>query len=85
MIVCRKNLDRFLSSFDCELSRTTKMFFAWVENSKGVPTSKVIIQGRLIEVAHSCVHIETSSLWVEFVNRNRCISVRLVSEEDKII
>ena len=29
-----------------------------------------------------CVHIETSSLWEEFVNKNRCISVRLVSEED---
>ena len=31
------------------------------------------------------VHIETSSLWAEFVNKNRCISVRLVSEEDKSI
>jgi len=30
-----------------------------------------------------CVHIETSSLWAEFVNKNRCISVRLVSEQDK--
>ena len=29
------------------------------------------------------VHIETSSLWAEFVNKNRCISVRLVSEEVK--
>jgi len=28
-----------------------------------------------------CAHIETSSLWAEFVNKNRCISVRLVSEE----
>jgi len=26
-----------------------------------------------------CVHNETSSLWAEFVNKNRCISVRLVS------
>ena len=25
------------------------------------------------------VHIETSSLWAEFVNNNRCISVPLVS------
>jgi len=25
-----------------------------------------------------CVHIETSSLWAEFINKNRCISVRLV-------
>ena len=32
-----------------------------------------------------CVHTETSSLWVEFVNKNRCISVRLVSEEVKSI
>ena len=32
-----------------------------------------------------CAHIETSSLWAEFVNKNRCISVRLVSEEDKSI
>ena len=28
-------------------------------------------------------NIETSFLWVEFLNKNRCISVRLVSEEDK--
>ena len=32
-----------------------------------------------------CVHIETSSLWAEFVNKNRCFSVPLVSEEDKSI
>ena len=32
-----------------------------------------------------CVHIETSSLWAEFVNKNRCISVRLVFEEVKSI
>ena len=32
-----------------------------------------------------CVHIETSSLWAEFVNKNRCLSVRLVSEEVKSI
>ena len=32
----------------------------------------------------SCVHIETSSLWAEFVNKNRGISVPLV-EEDKSI
>ena len=32
-----------------------------------------------------CIHIETSSLWAEFVNKNRCISVRLVSEEVKSI
>ena len=32
-----------------------------------------------------CVHIETSSLWAEFINKNRCISVRLVSEGVKSI
>ena len=32
-----------------------------------------------------CVHIETSSLWAEFVNKNGRISVRLVSEEIKSI
>ena len=31
-----------------------------------------------------CVHIETSSLWAEFVNKNRFISVRLVSEVKSI-
>ena len=31
------------------------------------------------------VYIETSSLWAEFVNKNRDISVRLVSEEVKSI
>ena len=31
------------------------------------------------------VHIETSSLSADFVNNNRCISVRLVSEEVKSI
>jgi len=44
---------------------------------------KVIMQGNLIAVAYTlrrlCVHIETSSLWAVFVNKNRCISVRLVS------
>ena len=28
-----------------------------------------------------CVHIDTSSLWAEFVNNNRCIIVRSVFEE----
>ena len=32
-----------------------------------------------------CVHIETSSLWAEFVNKNRFISVRIVAEEVKSI
>ena len=41
---------------------------------------------KLIAVAYTLsTHIETSSLWAEFVNKNRCISVRLVSEEVKSI
>ena len=40
------------------------------------------MQGNLIAVVYIlCVHIETSSLWADFVNK--CISVRLVSEEVK--
>ena len=47
---------------------------------------KNVMQGKLIAVGILCVHIETSSLWAEFVNKNRCpISVRLVSEEVKSI
>ena len=41
------------------------------------------MQGKLIAVAYT--HIETSSLWAEFANKNRCLSVRLVSEEVKSI
>ena len=45
-----------------------------------------VIQGyNARKVNFSCVHIETSSLWVEILNKNRCISVRLVSEEAKSI
>jgi len=43
------------------------------------------MQGKLIAVAYTRVHIETSCLWAEIVNKNRLISVRLVSEEDKSI
>ena len=44
------------------------------------------MQGKLIAVAYTLhTYIETSSLWAEFVNKNRCISVRLVSEEVKSI
>ena len=32
-----------------------------------------------------CIRIETSYLCAEYVNKNRCISVRLISEEDKSI
>ena len=44
------------------------------------------MQGKLIAVVYTLrTYIETSSLWAEFVNKNRCISVRLVSEEVKSI
>ena len=33
----------------------------------------------------SCEHIETSSLWAEFINKNICLSVRLVFKEVKSI
>ena len=47
---------------------------------------KVLMQGKSIAVAYTlCVHIKMSSLWAEFVNKNNCISVRLVSEEHKSI
>ena len=46
---------------------------------------KNVMQGKFIAVGILCVHIETSSLWPEFANKNRCISVRLVSEEVKSI
>ena len=51
-------------------------------------TLKVIMQRKLIAVVYTLCSVyilkfETSSLWAEFVNKNRCISVFLVSEEDK--
>ena len=46
---------------------------------------KVILQEKLISVAYTMRQIETSSLWAKFVNKNRCIYVRLVSEEVKSI
>ena len=51
-------------------------FPVWIEDdvSQGYNARKVNC---------SCVHIETSSLWTEFVNKNRCISVRLISEKIK--
>ena len=45
----------------------------------------MIIDHRCIKNVILCVHIETSSLLAEFVNKNRCISVRLVYEEVKSI
>ena len=40
------------------------------------------MQGKLIAVAYT---LRTSSLLAEFINKNRCISVRFVSEEVKSI
>ena len=38
-----------------------------------------LVQGTNTRKVILCVHIETSSLWAEFVNKNRCISVRLIT------
>ena len=46
--------------------------------NKALP--EVVMQGNLIAVAYTL-----RTYWVEFVNKNRCISVRLVSEEVKSI
>ena len=32
---------------------------------------KVMMHGKVIAVAHTSVHIKTSSLWAEFVIKNR--------------
>jgi len=53
-----------------------KTKFIVVSNHK-YTTPKVIMQGKLIAVA--------GSLWAEFVNKNRYISVRFISEEVKSI
>ena len=36
-------------------------------------STKVVMQGKLIAVAYTRVHIEPSSLLAEFVNKNRCM------------
>ena len=47
---------------------------------------KNVMQGKLIAFAYTLrVYIQTSSVWAEFVYKNRCLSVRLVSEEVKSI
>ena len=47
---------------------------------------KVLMQGKLIAVAYTLrSYWNQFSSWAEFVNNNRCISVRLVSEEVKSI
>ena len=43
------------------------------------------MQGKLIAVVCTLRRIETSSFWAEFVNMNRCISVRLEPEEFKAL
>ena len=43
------------------------------------------MQGKLIAVVYTLRHIETRTLWTDFVKKKRCISVRLVYEEDKSI
>ena len=50
-----------------------KLINQWLEQ-------KVIRQETLIVVAYSSVQFETSSLYAVFVNKNRCISVLLVSD-----
>ena len=65
--------------------------FSKIKNRKlyavnNIHDAKVIMQGKLTAVASTLhTHIETSSLWAEFVSKNRCISVRFVSEEVKSI
>ena len=44
---------------------------------------KGVMQGKLVAVVYTLRTV--SSLWAEFVNKDRCISVRLVSEEVKSI
>ena len=46
-------------------------------------TSDQGYNARKLQLCILCVQIETSTLWAEFVNKNKCISVRLVSEKDK--
>ena len=58
-----------------------------VELSLETKINKVYIFPRFNarKVNCSCVYSETSSLWAEFVNKNRSIGVRLVAEEVKSI
>ena len=58
----------------------------WFKGRDRLGMPKVLMQGKLIAVVYTlCTYIETSSFWAEFVNKNRCISLRRVSEEDKSI
>ena len=53
------------------------VFIRWTPFTKGIR------EGKLIAVAYSLRRNKTSSVWAVFVNKNRCINVPLVSEEDK--
>ena len=53
----------------CEIEFTTISFKT---GSSGLVICKVVMQGKLISVAYTLVHLETSSLWAGFVNKNRC-------------
>jgi len=55
------------------ISNNTKLYIIQGYNARKVNCSCV----------YTALHIETN--WAEFVNKNRCISVRLVSEEVKSI
>ena len=46
---------------------------------------KNVMQGKLIAVAYTLRTYWNQFSWAEFLNKNRCISVRLVSEEVKSI
>ena len=48
-----------------------------LKDSNKTKTTKDVMQGKWIEFAYT---LSTYTLWAEFVNNNRCISVRLVSE-----
>ena len=76
---------RVLQQFKNYLRDRQKMFSVLNNQSKvyirqGYNARTVYCSLRIL-----CVHIETSSLWAEFVNKNWCICVRLVSEQDKSI
>ena len=43
------------------------------------------MQGKLIAVAYTLRTYWNQFLWVEFVNKNRCVRIHKVSEEDKSI
>ena len=52
---------------------------------KKIVIGKDVMQGKLIAVAYTLRTYCNQFSWAEFVNKNRCSSVRLVSEEVKSI